>query len=399
MIVRPIVTYGAVVWAPKAEQTTVALKLSKLQRLACVCMTGAMRTCPTAALEALLELTPLHLLIGQVAKYTLLQMTAEGTGIGKIISSQRMEELSGIIPLAPLPRDGINKKLNFTKKFKITLGSKAEWSDSAFELLLRDSSIRWYTDGSKTSEGIGAGVAGPRTKLSIPMELNLQRGYRNERIAILSDSQAALKAISSYEIKSLLVQECIDRLNSLAECNQVHLIWVPGHRGIAGNELADKLARSAASTSMVGPEPFIAVGPHTIKEQVRNDVAVGREIHWQHLSGLRHAKLLMKSYNLKRFKCIINLPRNKIRLLIAFYTGHCKLKKHLFNMGLASCANCRFCDLEPETPEHLLMDCTAICRRRTKALGSMFLNRDHIASIAPSSILEFINLLGLAETL
>ncbi|XP_050339722.1 uncharacterized protein LOC126766064 [Bactrocera neohumeralis] len=284
MIVRPIVTYGAVV---------VALKLSKLQRLACVCMTGAMRTCPTAALEALLELTPLHLLIGQVAKYTLLQMTAEGTGIGKIISSQRMEELSGIIPLAPLPRDGINKKLNFTKKFKITLGSKAEWSDSAFELLLRDSSIRWYTDGSKTSEGIGAGVAGPRTKLSIPMgkfpsifqaevfaisrcvELNLQRGYRNERIAILSDSQAALKAISSYEIKSLLVQECIDRLNSLAECNQVHLIWVPGHRGIAGNELADELARSAASTSMVGPEPFIAVGPHTIKEQVRNDVAVG----------------------------------------------------------------------------------------------------------------------------
>ncbi|XP_039968131.1 uncharacterized protein LOC120779828 [Bactrocera tryoni] len=220
-----------------------------------------MHTCPTAAFEALLELTPLHLLIGQVAKYTLLQMTAEGTGKGKIISSQRMEELSGIIPLAPLPRDGINKKLNFTKKFKITLGSKAEWSDSAFELLLRDSSIRWYTDGSKTSEGIGAGVAGPRTKLSIPMELNLQRGYRNERIAILSDSQAALKAISSYELKSLLVQECIDRLNSLAECNQVHLIWVSGHRGIAGNELADELARSAASTSMVGPEPFIAVGP------------------------------------------------------------------------------------------------------------------------------------------
>uniref|UniRef100_A0A0K8UJZ2 RNase H type-1 domain-containing protein n=1 Tax=Bactrocera latifrons TaxID=174628 RepID=A0A0K8UJZ2_BACLA len=282
-------------------------------------------------------LTPLHLVIGQVAKHTLLQMTAEGTGKGKVISSQRMEELSGTIPLALLPRECITKKLNFTKKFKITLGNKADWSDSALELLLRDSSIRWYTDGSKTSEGIGAGVAGPRAKLSIPMgrfpsifqaevfaisrcvELNLHRGYRNERIAILSDSQAAFGAISSYEVKSLLVQECIDRLNSLAECNQVHLIWVPGYKGIAGNELADELARAAASINMVGPEPFIAVGRHTIKEQFRKDAAMGREIHWQQLPGLRHAKLLMKGYNLKRFKLIINLPRDKVRLLVVKY--------------------------------------------------------------------------------
>ncbi|XP_049316943.1 uncharacterized protein LOC125779713 [Bactrocera dorsalis] len=280
---------------PAGCKATVALKLSKLQRLACVCMTGAMRTCPTAALEALLELTPLNLVVGQVAKHTLLQMTAEGTGKGKVISSRRMEELSDIIPLALLPRDTISKKVNFTKKFKITLGSKAEWSDSALELLLWDSSI---TDGSKTGEGIGAGVAGPRTRLSIPMgkfpsifqaevfaisrcvELNLQRGYRNERIAILSDSQAALKAITSYEVKSLLVLECIERLNNLAECNQVHLIWVPGHKGIAGNELADKLARSAASASMVGPEPFIAVGSHAIKERFRKDEAVAPSIEY-----------------------------------------------------------------------------------------------------------------------
>nr|AMS38365.1 hypothetical protein [Bactrocera tryoni] len=417
MIVRPIITYGAVAWASIASQTSVGIKLSKLQRLACVCMTGAMRTCPTAALEVLLELTPLHLVIGQVAKHTLLQITAEGCGKGKVISSQRMEKISGNIPLALLPRDSTTKTVNFTKKFKVTLGSKDEWNDSTLELMLRNSTLRWYTDGSKTSEGIGAGIAGPRTKLSIPMgsfpsifqaevfaisrciEINLHRNYRNERITILSDSQAALKAISSYEIKSLLVQECRERLNSLAERNQVHLIWVPGHKGIAGNELADELARSAASTNMVGPEPFIAVGPHTIKELLRKEEGVGRERYWQQLQGMRHAKLLMGGYNLSRFKYVINLPRDKLKLLVAFYTGHCKLNKHLYNMGLSSCANCRFCDREPETPEHLLIDCTAVCRRRIKALGSMFPNRDHIASLAPSSILDFINMLGLSESL
>ena len=48
---------------------------------------------------------------------------------------------------------------------------------------------------------------------------------------------------------------------------------------------------------------------------------------------------------------------------------------------------------------HLLVNCTAVCRRRVKALGSMFPNRDRIASLAPSSILEFINMLRLDESL
>ncbi len=146
------------------------------------------------------------------------------------------------MPLALLPRDSITKIVRFTKKIKVTLGSKAEWNDSSLDLLLRESTIKWYTDGSKTTEGIGAGVAGPSTKLSNPMgsfpsifraenyaisrcaEINLQRNYCNRSIAILSGSQAALKPISAYEVRSLLVQECIERLNSLSEHSRVHLI-------------------------------------------------------------------------------------------------------------------------------------------------------------------------------
>ncbi len=150
---------------------------------------------------------------------------------------------------------------------------------------------------------------------------------------------------------------------------------------------------------MVGPEPFIAVGPHTIRELLRKEERAGRERHWQQILGMYHARLLMGGYDLKRFKVVITLPRNKFRLLVAFYIGHCRLKKHLFNMGLASFANCRFCVMEPETPEHLLMNCTAVCRRRIKALGSMFPNRDCIAHLAPSKILKFIYILGLDESL
>lgn len=36
---------------------------TKVQRLACLCITGAMRSCPTVALEIIIELNPLHLVV------------------------------------------------------------------------------------------------------------------------------------------------------------------------------------------------------------------------------------------------------------------------------------------------------------------------------------------------
>jgi len=48
------------------------------QRIACVCMTGAMRTCPTAALEVLMEVTPLHIVIAMKRKATLIKTDGAG---------------------------------------------------------------------------------------------------------------------------------------------------------------------------------------------------------------------------------------------------------------------------------------------------------------------------------
>jgi len=55
MVVRPILTYGEIASGDRARLSTTKAKLHKLQRMACVCMTGAMRTCPTAVLERLME--------------------------------------------------------------------------------------------------------------------------------------------------------------------------------------------------------------------------------------------------------------------------------------------------------------------------------------------------------
>ena len=66
-IVIPRITYASVVWWSKAQQITAQQKLQKVQRLICLSITGSMKTCPTAAMELILGLPPLHLQIREEA--------------------------------------------------------------------------------------------------------------------------------------------------------------------------------------------------------------------------------------------------------------------------------------------------------------------------------------------
>jgi hypothetical protein len=44
---------------------------------------------------------------------------------------------------------------------------------------------------------------------------NIRRAYKSKRILILSDSQAALKALSSPKVNSRLAAECLDAVSEL----------------------------------------------------------------------------------------------------------------------------------------------------------------------------------------
>lgn len=49
-----------------------------MQILACVWITGAITTCSTAAINAVLKLAPLHILVETIAKRTTRRMIEEG---------------------------------------------------------------------------------------------------------------------------------------------------------------------------------------------------------------------------------------------------------------------------------------------------------------------------------
>ena len=71
-------------------------------------------------------------------------------------------------------------------------------------------------------------------------------------IKIFSDSQAAILALNSNSVTSL-VKQTIITLNQLADCTKrVEICWIKAHVGHDGNKRADQLAREAVKTPKWG---------------------------------------------------------------------------------------------------------------------------------------------------
>jgi ribonuclease HI len=93
-----------------------------------------------------------------------------------------------------------------------------------------EDALMWYTDGSRTDSGTGSGIYGLKANESYSFSLgkfasviqteiyailqcayeNIRWVYKNKRILIFSDSQAAVKALSGLKVTSRLVVECLD---------------------------------------------------------------------------------------------------------------------------------------------------------------------------------------------
>jgi len=128
----------------------------------------------------------------------------------------------------------------------------------------------WFTDGSRTEEGIGAGVYGHSVKRMLSISLGkhttvfqaevyailaciheIRTQDRPEKYVIICrDSQVALKALQAARA-SPLVQQCQQVLNDISARHAVGLFWVPGHAGVRGNEIADQLARGGSVQQFV----------------------------------------------------------------------------------------------------------------------------------------------------
>jgi hypothetical protein len=201
---------------------------------ACLAITGAMKSTPTAAMGVLLNLTPLDLLIMAGARMALYRL--------HILKQPDVSETeAGLLSIWKNVGDpNFDMRSDHTipvhyhfRIFKVII----DWDywrnkDPVFP----EDALIWLTDGSRANSGTGSGVFGLRPKRSLSFPLgrsatvfqteiyvilqcaceNIRRAYKNKWILIFSDSQSALKVLSSPKVTSELVVECLNALSALA---------------------------------------------------------------------------------------------------------------------------------------------------------------------------------------
>jgi ribonuclease HI len=386
-VVRPIITYGCLVWWPKVEQAQAKLKLNSVQRLACICITGAIKSTSTTAMETLLNMPPLDIFIKGEARMGAYRLELNNNWIKR--NQQGHARITSTVtnPLLDMGSDRMLPKLTFDKPFKVLINWE-EWKQMEQQCLTKG--LVWYTDGSKTDTGTGAGIHGETQRCNIHVPLgkyttvfqaeihaiavcvreNVRRAYKGKHIYILSDSQAGLKALACHEIRSKMVWECVQDLVGLAKHNRVTLVWVPGHRGITGNEAADALARKGSEMTFTGPEPVFGISKTTARGSMLEWVKQQHRTCWNRAPGNKHGKRMMRKPSQSLTTDILQLNRTQIRIVTGLITGHGHLRKHLHTMGIfREEPICRLCNEEEETASHVIFECVALARRRHIIFG------------------------------
>nr|XP_034184636.1 uncharacterized protein LOC117606373 [Osmia lignaria] len=246
----------------------------------------------------------------------------------------------------------------FRREYDLIIPDREEWREDPSGILTPGGLV-WFTDGSKTGSGTGAGIAGESPKVEMTYKLghhvtvfqaevfaiwayakyNLEKDHSGKHIYICSDSIAALRALHRVQVGSKLVKDCTLTLRQLSLNNRVKLLWIPGHAGIPG------LAKDWLH------QEFTRL--------------------WHNANGMRHARALFEGPSQKLGDTLIHLDRARLRMLVGLVTGHWYTKKHIARMRLTEETVCPRCEEEDETPFHVLLRCRELRALRGSILGTL----------------------------
>nr|CAI5864975.1 unnamed protein product [Callosobruchus analis] len=179
-------------------------------------------------------------------------------------------------------------------------------------------------------------------------------------IVIVSDSLSALTSLRNASLNDPLVQMILAALKVLeGNKKNVFFVWVPGHCGVPGNELADRAARQAATPS--APHytvnvPLIKVADQ--KRYINHSICSAWQNSWD---GLSTQLTEIKPSVQPRFS-LKNMCREKRVKVHRLRFGHTALT-HLFFLLGNDPPHCQRCGA-PLAVRHLLCECPILANLR-----------------------------------
>ena len=269
----------------------------------------------------------------------------------------------------------------------------------------RHPTVHIYTDGSKSTEGVGFAAVFPNTTsggrltreasiftaelyaINAAVHEILKGTIDRNRFTIYSDSRSALLALRSDSSLSPILAEIKELIRRAEDDNIIiDLCWVPGHVNVRGNEKADAALRAPTA-------PHKAI-PHTdMRRPLREAITNRWHREWNSLARegrkLREIKKEVKDWTSSH-----NKSRWIETVLARLRLGHTNIT-HVFLMQDQTeppkCDRCRV----TITVKHLLLECRKYVTIRNKCFRSPTLS-DMLAESSDFSIDKLV--LYLKET-
>jgi hypothetical protein len=186
---------------------------------------------------------------------------------------------------------------------------------------------------------------------------------------ILSNCQAAIKAVYNPQIKSRTVLTTVYSLNSLAASGkEVLLYWVRGHNNTYGNDLADHLAKTGAATPAIGPEPFLPLSLAICRQVHKAEFLCHWTDTWNRSIDYRQTKYFSPNPDIQMSKSMLRQQKKVLGTLIRYITGHCYLNYHQSLQQPGISPICRLCGTDREESQHIIRSCPSLISLRLTCL-------------------------------
>jgi len=259
-------------------------------------------------------------------------------------------EILPCMDMYPVDRDLSNEAIN-----KIFLDKSASYSTDAFT---------FYTDGSKTNKGnpSGASVYSPDINLNfdhrLPAEtsvftaevwaiylaVNTIIGLKRDKAVIFTDSKSVLEAIASSltQNKNYLIHYIRKYwLNCIYSGIKLYIFWIPSHKGIRGNEIADSLAKKA---TLQGYKPNFKVPFSDLFAEVKeslNNQFISYLNDAAQTKGVLHASLYQNLNSKLPWYHDKPFNRKEIVLVNRLRSNHYNLNYSLYRKNIVPSAVCQ----------------------------------------------------------
>ena len=408
-IVRPAIAYGCVVWADKAQTEKTIAKLSSLQRLALLQIAPVRKSTPTAALELLYDVLPLHLFLKEHALKTALRLEISPKWFPRDTKGHQHKLLDSLPnEIRGCKMDNARTSTIWEQNYEVLIGMgddipiKRDWT--------------CYTDGSKVGKRAGSGGIILRngeefkkvaysvgqaevfqaevSAIAASAKILVEENVLDSKIDILSDSQASLKALANHHTISDSVRNAKKVLNDLGKQNEIKLHYIAAHKGWEFNEIADKQANLGRKMGE-DPENIPQLSKRSMHSVIESMVRQEWKKSWDDLLSCRQTKYFVEGPSKARAMLLLQNSREVLGRLVRYITGHAFLRQHnaivFHNLNPPPGDNsCRMCEdsFHDETPHHLITECDRLCMWRNETLGGYVL--DDFPNWDPRDLTKFL---------